>query len=49
MTGSLTVLYNISILIAWMVQRKRTAADADAAESSDGDDDEASSTALAKK
>lgn len=27
MTGSLTVLYNLSIVVAWLVQRKRDAAD----------------------
>jgi sec-independent protein translocase protein TatC len=40
MTGSLTVLYNISILIAWAVQRKRQARDDEPADGS--------STALVK-
>ncbi len=37
MAGSLTVLYNLSIVIAWLVERKRSAVDA-------GSDDPASST-----
>lgn len=40
MTGSLTVLYNLSILIALVVQRRRKAAEeAEAAASGDGDGD----------
>jgi sec-independent protein translocase protein TatC len=41
MTGSLTVLYNLSILIAWVVQRKRKATDEEGGEG-------AESTALTK-
>ena len=37
MTGSLTVLYNLSIFIAWLVQRKRV--QVDAGESEAGSDD----------
>lgn len=35
MAGSLTVLYNLSICIAWLVERKRSAADLESAEQSD--------------
>ena len=46
MAGSLTVLYNLSICIAWLVERKRTAA----AQSDDEDpsDLSPSNTALQK-
>ena len=32
MAGSLTVLYNLSICIAWLVERKRSAADQESAD-----------------